>query len=252
MTIAFLAGLLCSALIGLSLGLIGGGGSIITLPVLVYLLSVEPHAAMGMSLAVVGTTSLFGAGLHYRNGNVNLRAGLLFATTGILGAYFGTRLTYLLSAPALLITFASLMLVVSARMLLAKQPASSAPHGLHISRLLAAGLGVGVLTGFLGVGGGFLIVPALLLSAGLGMKQAVGTSLLVIAINCASGLAGHMQRASFDWRLAGLVTLCALAGAIVGTGYAHATHPETLRRIFAYFVLAVALFLFYRNLPLVL
>lgn len=251
MSVTFILGLLCSALIGLSLGLMGGGGSIITLPVLVYLLHVAPHPAMGMSLAVVGATSLFGAGLHYRNGNVHLRAGLLFATTGILGAYFGTRLTYLLSSPALLLTFASLMLVVSVRMLLAPPPAASAVHALRIARLLAAGLGVGVLTGFLGVGGGFLIVPALLLFAGLGMKQAVGTSLLVIALNSAAGLAGHLQRATFDGRLAGWVTLCALAGAVVGTRYAHATHPDTLRRIFACFVLVVALLLIYRNLPLV-
>jgi hypothetical protein len=252
MTASFILGLLCSALIGLSLGLIGGGGSIITLPVLVYLLHVEPHPAMGMSLAVVGATSLFGAGLHYRNGNVSLRAAMLFAATGIGGAYFGSRLTYLLSPPALLLTFAALMLVVSLRMLAARSPASGAPHSPHVAGLLAAGLGVGMLTGFLGVGGGFLIVPALLLFAGLGMKQAVGTSLLVIAVNSAAGFLGHMQRAAFDWRLAGLVTLCALTGAVAGTRYAHAAHPETLRRIFAVFVLAVALFLIYRNLPLVL
>jgi len=249
-TISFFIGLLCSVLIGLSLGLIGGGGSIITLPVLVYLFQVEAHPAMGMSLAVVGATSLLGAALHYRKGNVNLRAALLFAATGIFGAYFGTRLTYLLSTPALLLTFATLMLVVSLRMMLAKSPAAGAERSLNMARLLIAGLVVGILTGFLGVGGGFLIVPALALFGGLGMKEAVGTSLLVISINSASGLLGHMQRAAFDWRLALLVTMCALAGALVGTRYAHAARPETLRKMFAVFVLAVALFLLARNFPL--
>jgi hypothetical protein len=246
-------GLLCSGLIGFSLGLIGGGGSIITLPVLVYLFHVPAHPAMGMSLAVVGATSLFGAALHYRHGNVNLRSGLLFAAAGIPGSYYGSRLTYLLSPPALLLTFATLMTIVAARMLTsAAPPAPTAAHTLRLARVLAAGLAVGVLTGFLGVGGGFLIVPALALFAGLAMKQAVGTSLLVIAVNCAAGMLGHMQRAAFDTRLALLVTGCAVVGAVIGTRFAHASQPETLRRIFAAFVLAVAAFLFYRNLPLVL
>ncbi len=251
MTISFLLGLLCSALIGLSLGLIGGGGSIITMPVLIYLFHVETHAAVGLSLAVVGATSLLGAALHHRNGNVNLRAAGLFAATGVIGAFLGTRLTYLLSPAALLLTFAGLMLVVSLRMLASGNHAGKENRKLNVARLLIAGLAVGALTGFLGVGGGFLIVPALVLFGGLGMKEAVGTSLLVISINSASGFLGHMQRGAFDWRMGALVTLCALAGAFVGTRYAHTAHPETLRKIFAVFVLLVALFLIYRNLPFV-
>lgn len=252
MTLTFALGLLLSALIGLSLGLIGGGGSIITLPVLVYLLNVAPHPAMGMSLAVVGATSLFGAALHYRNGNVKVPVALAFAAMGVIGAYHGARLTYLLSPPALLLTFASLMLVVSTRMLWAGHPAEKpSPHKIRFERLLPAGLAVGVLTGFLGVGGGFLIVPALVLFAGIGMKEAVGTSLLVIAINSISGLAGHLQRSEFDLRLTSLVTAIALLGAMIGTRFAHAAHPATLSKIFAVFVLVVALLLIARNLPLV-
>lgn len=252
MTLSFALGLLFSALIGFSLGLIGGGGSIITLPVLVYLFHLDAHAAMGMSLAVVGSTSLFGAVLHYRKDNVRVRAALLFGAAGILGAYYGSRLTYLLSGPMLLLVFAALMLVVSMRMLTG---ASAAAHvhtqELRYSRLLPAGLAVGVLTGFLGVGGGFLIVPALVLFAGIGMKEAVGTSLLVIAINSASGLVGHMQHSAFDGRLTALITGLAIAGALAGTHFAHVARPETLRRVFSIFVLGVALFLIFRNLPLV-
>jgi len=247
------AGLLLSAGIGLSLGLIGGGGSIITVPLLVYVMGVEPHAAMGMSLGVVGATSLVGAGMHYRSGTVRLRTGLIFAAAGMLGAYFGTRLTYMLSDAALLLTFAGLMIVVALRMLMSGAgEGDGAGRAAPLWTILTAGAGVGVLTGFLGVGGGFLIVPALVFFGGLGMKEAVGTALLVIAMNSAAGLAGHMQRGAFDMRLAALVTLFAVAGVAVGARLAHRASPERLRLWFAWFVLAVALLLVVKNLPAVM
>jgi len=235
-----------SGAIGLSLGLIGGGGSIITVPVLVYALGVEAHAAIGMSLAVVGVTSLIGAALHDRRGMVDWRAGGLFGMAGIAGAMGGSRLTYLLSSSALLLTFAGLMLVVASFMLL--RPArSGAPARRSLAKALGAGLAIGVLTGFLGVGGGFLIVPALLLFGGLDIKKAIGTSLVVISINCGAGLLGHLTRGLFDLRLAALVAGCAAAGALVGTSLSHRTSPERLRRGFAFFVIAVAVFLVVRN-----
>ena len=250
LTASLIVGLLLSGGIGLSLGLIGGGGSIITVPLLVYVLGVEPHAAMAMSLAVVGATSLVGCGLHHRNGNVRLQTGLLFAATGMLGAYFGTRLTYMLSDAALLLTFAVLMIVVAVRMLTTEQREGDSAHkAAPLLAILAAGAGVGVLTGFLGVGGGFLIVPALVFFGGLGMKEAIGTSLLVITLNCVAGLAGHMQRGEFDWRLTALVTLFAVAGVAVGARLAHRTAPGRLRQWFAWFVLAVAMLLAAKNLP---
>ncbi len=246
------AGLLLSAGIGLSLGLIGGGGSIITVPLLVYVMGVEPHAAMGMSLAVVGATSLIGSVLHYRAENVAVRTGLIFASAGMVGAYFASRLTYLMSDAALMLAFAAVMVVVSARLLTQEESGAEAPGRPAVAKVLAAGAGVGVLTGFLGVGGGFMIVPALVLLAGLGMKQAVGTSLLVITLNSAAGFAGHLQRGAFDLRLAALVTLFAAAGVAIGARLAHRTHPGRLRVWFAWFVLAVALLLVVMNLPAVL
>lgn len=246
-------GLVLSAGIGLSLGVIGGGGSIITVPLLVYVIGVEPHAATAMSLGVVGATGLVGAGMHYRRGTVRLRTGLIFAAAGMVGAYFGTRLTYMLSDAALLLTFAGLMIVVAMRMLRSSsRSGEGSGRAAPLAAILAAGAGVGVLTGFLGVGGGFLIVPALVFFTGLGMKEAVGTSLVVITLNCVAGLAGHMQRASFDLGLAGLVTLFAVAGVAVGARTAHCASPERLRQWFAWFVLAVALLLVVKNLPAVL
>ena len=241
-------GLVLSVGIGLSLGLIGGGGSIITVPVLVYALHVPPHRAVGMSLAVVGSTALVSALLHHRRGSVAWREGALFAGSGIVSAYLGSKLTRMVSPPGLMLLFAALMLVVATVMLTRKDRAGGdSPHAASAPRSALAGLGVGFLTGFLGVGGGFLIVPSLVLFGGLPMKAAIGTSLLVIAINCAAGLVGHLTAGNSDWKLTGLVTLLAVAGALAGTALSHRFHPGGLRRVFAWFVVAVAVFLIARN-----
>ncbi len=241
-------GLILSAGIGLSLGLIGGGGSIITVPVLVYVLGVPAHRAIGMSLAVVGSTALIGALLHHRKGTVAWRTGSVFAVSGIASAYLGSKLTRLVAAPVLLLLFGFLMLVVATVMLTRKDPEEGAPpHARSLPRSILAGLAVGFLTGFLGVGGGFLIVPALVLFGGLAMKDAIGTSLFVIAVNCASGLLAHLSAGDADWRLTLMVAALAVAGALVGTALSHRFHPSHLRRIFAWFVVAVALFLIARN-----
>jgi hypothetical protein len=241
-------GLVLSVAIGLSLGLIGGGGSIITVPVLVYVIGVEPHEAIGMSLAVVGVTSAIGAALHHRQGTVKLRIGAIFGASGILGAYFGSRLTYLLSPASLLLSFAALMLVISAVMLAKKRRDEAIPHrSPNIIKAMLAGLMVGLLTGFLGVGGGFLVVPALVLFGGLSMKEAIGTSLIVISINCAAGLAGHLSYGAFDLRLTMLVTALAAIGTLIGTALSHKTSPMRLKTGFALFVIAVAVFLVAKN-----
>ena len=251
MTLQFAIALLLCTGIGFSLGLIGGGGSIITVPLLVYLFHVEPHQAMGMSLAVVGATSLFATGLQHSAGHVHFRTGMVFAAIGVAGAYFGSGLSYLLSPPALMLAFAALMIVVSLLML--RNNSEEHEEEGHRRRawylILLAGLGVGVLTGFLGVGGGFLIVPALVFFCGLPIKQAVGTSLLVISLNSAGGLVGHWRHGGFDLRLTALVTLFALAGAVAGVLLSKKTKPRNLSRGFAFFVLAVALFLLVKNLP---
>ena len=246
-------GLVLSAGIGLSLALIGAGGSIITVPVLVYVLDVPAHRAIGMSLAVVGSTALVGALLHHGRDVVVWRVGALFAASGIASAYLGSKLTRLVAPPVLLLLFAGLMLVVATVMLARKGPADgAAPHATNAPRSVLAGLGVGFLTGFLGVGGGFLIVPALALFGGLTMKEAIGTSLLVISVNCASGLLGHLSVGDMDWRMTLMVAAPAAGGAIAGSALSHRFHPTHLRRIFAWFVVAVALFLIARNYNAVL
>ena len=249
MTLIFIIGLVLSAAIGLSLGLIGGGGSILTVPILVYLLGVDTREAVGMSLAVVGATSLFGAFLHYRKDNLNFSSGFVFGLSGIFGAFLGSPLTHMVSASALMLLFAALMFVVAGSMLWRRRNANNeAVYHANIYKAVAAGFGVGVLTGFLGVGGGFLIVPALVFFGGLPMKKAIGTSLLVIALNCAAGLLGHLSYGVFDLKVAFVVTVLAVGGAVFGTLLSQRVSVANLQKSFAVLVMAVAVFLTYKNL----
>ncbi len=248
MSILFIIGLILSAVIGLSLGLIGGGGSILTVPILVYLLGVGPHEAVGMSLAVVGATSILGSYMHWRRDNVDISTGLYFGVAGIIGALLGSPLTKLVSPQVLLLIFGLLMLVVAISMIWRRNHAIDASeHKPHLVQGILAGLGVGILTGFLGVGGGFLIVPALVFFGGLPMKKAIGTSLFVIFLNCAAGLFGHMSQSTFDWQLTGIVMALAVAGAVVGTILSHRIAAQRLQSMFAVLVLGVAAFLVVKN-----
>lgn len=248
MSILFIIGLILSAVIGLSLGLIGGGGSILTVPILVYLLGVGPHEAVGMSLAVVGSTSILSSFLHWRKDNVDVSSGLLFGVAGIIGALLGSPLTKMVSPNALLLIFGILMLVVAVSMLWRRNHAiDESPRKPHPVQGILAGLGVGVLTGFLGVGGGFLIVPALVFFGGLSMRKAIGTSLFVIFLNCAAGLVGHMSQNIFDWQLTGIVMGLAVGGTIFGTILSHRIAAQRLQSMFAVLVLGVAAFLVVKN-----
>lgn len=249
MGINLIAGFILCALIGISLGLFGGGGSIIIVPVLVYIIGIEAHHAVEMSLTVIGVTSLIAAALHHQRGTVKLRAGALFSTTGTLGAYSGSCLTYLLSPAAMLLSIATLMIVIAVFMLIKRHSSQDATsyHNRSKFKALLAGLIVGLLTGFLGVGGGFLVVPALVLFCGLSMKDAIGTSLLIIAIDCAAGLLGHLHYWGFDIRVTMLMTVLAIDGTLIGTSLSHRVSPERLKKWFAMFVIAVAIFLMVKN-----
>lgn len=241
--------LILSGAIGVSLGLLGGGGSILAVPVLVYVAGIEAKESVAMSLAIVGATSLFGSFLHGRKGKLDMKVAATFGGAGIIGAYFGARLTPLVSSGTLLLLFAALMLIVAALMLTRKSDSTADVHR-HEGKLLLtllAGLGVGVLTGFLGVGGGFLVVPALVLLAGLPMHLAIGTSLLVIAINSAAGFLGHLGEGHLRISLTVAFTTMAVAGTFVGERFARRVPAQKLRQGFAYFVILVAVFLVAEN-----
>ncbi len=234
--------------IGVSLGLLGSGGSIITLPVLVYVAKVPAAEAVGMSLAVVGGTTLFGSILGSRSGHVHGKAALLFSITGVFGALAGSQLTHLVSSPVLLLIFAGLMIVVALRMFRPRPDQSAeTPAECHWLACTATGLAVGGLTGFLGVGGGFLIVPALIFLARVPLKRAIATSLVVITVTSAAGLLGHLRREHFDWGVAGMFLALAIVGMLAGRKFAHQIEAERLRSWFAWFVLAVAVFVIAQN-----
>ncbi len=239
-----------SLFIGLSLGLLGGGGSILTLPILVYVLHVEPKTAIAMSLFVVGVTSASGVIAHARAGRVRVRTGLIFGLAGMAGAFAGGRVAQFIPATALLVAFALVMLTAAAAMMRGRRASSAAPpREPSLARSLAIGVSVGVVAGLVGAGGGFLIVPALALFAGLAMPEAVGTSLLVIALQSFAGFAGHAGHVQLDWMLTAVITGAAIVGGLAGARLARHVSPDALRRGFAWLVLAMAVFLLGKQIP---
>lgn len=231
-----------SVLVGLSLGLLGGGGSILTVPILVYVAGLEPKTAIATSLLVVGTTSAVAAASHARAGRVRWRTGLVFGVAGMAGAYTGGRLAEYVPGTWLLLAFGLLMLVTAAAMIRGRANVAPGEAGGHlpVARVLALGASVGAVTGFVGAGGGFVVVPALVLLGGLPMGAAVGTSLVVIAMNSFAAFTGYLSVVRVDWSLAAWVTAAAVLGSVVGVRLAGGVSHDTLRRAFGWFVAAMA------------
>jgi uncharacterized membrane protein YfcA len=228
-----------AAIVGVALGMLGGGGSILMVPLLTYVGGLDPKQAIATSLLVVGATSAIGVIGHARAGRVRWRAGLAFGVAGMAGAYGGGLLARFVSGTALLVGFAILMCAAAVAMFrdrIDRSDNGSAPA----PRLVAIGLAVGVVMGLVGAGGGFLLVPALVLLGAPPMAAAVGTSLVVIAMQSFAGLAGHLAGTPIDWRLAGLVTGAAVVGGLVGGRLTVMVDPDTLRQGFGWFVLAMS------------
>jgi uncharacterized membrane protein YfcA len=248
-----LLGFALAAVIGLSLGLLGGGGSILTVPVLVYVLGFGAKPAIAMSLPIVGATSLVGVVGHWRAGNVHLRTALVFGGIAMVGSYLGARLAVFLTGTVQLLTLAVVMLAAAASMLRSRpaREASGVPDAADAWRptatIVAVGLVVGVLTGIVGIGGGFLIVPALVVLGRVPMKQAVGTSLLVIAMNSAAGYAGYAGTVDVPWGFLAAFTGVAIAGILAGTYLVRFVSAAALKRGFAMFLLAVGGLMLYQN-----
>jgi uncharacterized membrane protein YfcA len=233
--------------IGVSLGLLGGGGSILTVPALVYVVGQTPQAAVTASLMIVGANSMMGAFMHRSQGTLNWKVALVFGGSGMVAAYLAAGWSALLQPTTLMILFATLMLVVGLFMVLRPQPNNEDGQGRGWPVTVASGLGVGILTGFLGVGGGFLIVPALVMLVGLPIRQAIGTSLVVIAMNSLAGFLGHLQGPAIDLQVVVVFVIAGLTGALTGARLARLVHPEYLRKAFALFVIALALVLLADN-----
>lgn len=231
-----------AVLVGVSLGLLGGGGSILTVPLLVYVAGMDAKVAIATSLLVVGVTSVVGAFSHARAGRVQWRTAMLFGALSMIGAYSGGQLTRFIPGDALLVAFAVIMVATAIAMLRGRRSTGvGAPQRrMPLVKTAAIGLALGLVTGTVGAGGGFLVVPALVLLGGLTMPAAVGTSLAIIAMNSFAGLAGYLSVMRIDWAVAAMVTAAAVAGALVGVRFAGRINPEVLRRAFGWFVLVMA------------
>lgn len=240
LTIAFTVVL--AVFVGISLGLLGGGGSILTVPLLVYVAGLDPKPAIATSLLVVGVTSAVGAFSNARAGRVWWRTAAAFGIAAIIGAYVGGRLAHFVPGTMLMIAFAVIMIAAAAAMLRGRNPSAATHAGKHLPMVRIAVLGttVGMVSGMVGAGGGFLLVPALALLAGLPMTAAVGTSLVVIAMQSVAGLAAHLTDEPIDWRLAAMVTAAAVIGAIVGGRLTAMVDASALRAMFGWFVLLMA------------
>jgi uncharacterized membrane protein YfcA len=234
--------------IGLSLGLLGGGGSILAVPVLVYAAGLPAKEAIATSLIVVGVTALFALVPHARRGNVEWRTGVLFSLTAMAGAFLGGLAAGWFSGTLLLLLFAAMMVITSLAMFRGRSELN-AEQGKPLPALLVVveGLAVGAATGLVGAGGGFLVVPALVLLGGMEMHKAVGTSLMVIALKSFAAFAGHVAHVSIDGELALMVTTAAVLGSGVGAAFASRVPAQQLRQVFAGFVLLMAGYVLWRE-----
>ncbi|WP_285731880.1 sulfite exporter TauE/SafE family protein [Nocardiopsis sp. ATB16-24] len=243
-----------AVVVGIALGLLGGGGSILMVPLLTYVAGMQPKEAIAASLLVVGVTSLTGALTHARAGNVRWRTGLIFGAAGMVGAFIGGLAGGHLPGTLLMIAFALMMVATAATMIRGRKKPSTGGgeaqgEGLPLKRIVLDGLVVGAVTGLVGAGGGFLVVPALVLLGGLAMPAAVGTSLLVITMKSFAGLVGYLTTVSLDWALVAMVTSAAVAGSLVGVRLASRVPETALRKGFGVFVLLMGVLVLTQELP---
>ncbi|MBN8636064.1 MAG: sulfite exporter TauE/SafE family protein [Anaerolineae bacterium] len=240
--------------IGLSLSLLGGGGSILTVPALVYLIGQTPQMAVTTSLAIVGANSMLGALFHRSQGTLNWHVALIFGGSGMIAAYFAAGFSKQFPPELLMVAFALLMLLIGGLLITRKSARDDTQDQRDptIWKVLLGGAGVGLLTGILGVGGGFLIVPALVMLVGLPMHHAVGTSLVVIAMNSAAGFLGHASDLSLDLSLIVVFVTAGVVGTLTGARLSQRLNAGLLRRLFALFVVVLALLLLADNLPKVI
>lgn len=242
-------------IVGLSLGLLGSGGSILTVPILTYLLGMPDKVAIASSLAIVGAISLI-AGIPFaRAGLVDGRSLLYFGVPGMLGSYGGAYVSKFVSGPVQLSIFAGLMLVAAVLMLRPialsdREDSSPRPK----CKIIVDGLLVGIITGLVGVGGGFMIVPALVLLGGLTMRRAVGTSLFIVALKSMTGLYKHIQvlnelELTLDWKIIGIFSVVGIVGSQVGRVLGSKVNQDSLKRGFGFFLIAMGFFIVYRTLP---
>ncbi|GAC1425772.1 MAG: sulfite exporter TauE/SafE family protein [Flavisolibacter sp.] len=261
-------GYFASALIGISLGLIGGGGSILTVPVLVYLFGINPVLSTSYSLFVVGSTSLVGAYNNYRKGFVSIKTALLFGISSITTVFLTRKFiiphipkniatigsVHITQALLTMVLFAILMVIAALSMMKSKKSDGNIQlnndHIIELPKLLAYGVAIGLATGILGAGGGFLLIPTLVLLVKLPMKQAIGTSLLIIALNSLIGFTGDIGHFNIDWFFLAKVTSIAILGIFVGGLLSKKISGDKLKKGFGWFVLFMGVYIIVKEVLL--
>ncbi len=259
-----IAGYLAALLIGISLGLIGGGGSILTIPVLVYLFHIQPSLATGYSLFIVGCSSLAGAYKNFRRGNIHFKAAFYFGISSIITVVLIRKFLlpiipehlflienfYVTKSLVTMLLFAIVMIIASLNMISKESVVRDDPsdHTIHFRKALVRGVEVGLLTGLLGAGGGFIIIPVLIFSFHLSMKQAIGTSLLIISMNSLFGFAGDLFHQEFNWWLLAPLTMIAITGTFIGRKLGESVPGEKLKKGFGWFVLVMGIYIIIHEL----
>ena len=249
--------------IGISLGLMGGGGSVLALPTLVYVMGIPPKSAVAMTLVIVGTVSVIGMIPHWRQGNVNFKTAFIFGSATMLGAFTGARIATLpfITGTLQMLLFAVMMFLAAGLMIrrsmkaTQKKPPEKPILELYPQPickycwlwLVSEGLGVGILTGLVGVGGGFAIIPALVILGNVPMKEAIGTSLLIIAANSVSGILGYWGQVDLDGQIIFSFIIAAGLGTVVGAYLSKYIDGKKLQKYFGYFLLTVATFILFQN-----
>lgn len=258
-------GYFLAALVGISLGLIGGGGSVLMVPILVYVFAFNPVLATSYSLFIVGSTSLVGAVNNYRKGLVSTKTALLFGLSSVTTVFI-TRKFIMPNIPdvlfsiggfqvkhdlATMVLFAILMLMASVAIIKGSRDSISIDAystSADTAKLLLFGVLVGLVTGFLGAGGGFLIIPALVLILKIPMKKAVGTSLLIIALNSLIGFTGDLSHINIDWKFLTIISLISIAGIFIGGALAKKIEGNKLKKAFGWFVLVMGVYIIIKEL----
>ncbi|NPA75728.1 MAG: sulfite exporter TauE/SafE family protein [Euryarchaeota archaeon] len=245
----FIAALIAGLISGIALGLTGGGGSVLGVPLLVYMVGLEMHLAIGTSLIAVGISALVSSLHHMRRGHVLFRVAILMSITGIPGVYVGSYLNRMVSGEVLLILFALLMIFIGINMLRTAKSKHEGEHRTEVWLILTLGAIVGILSGFLGIGGGFLIVPALLWGANLKMHDAVGTSLLIIFINGMAGMLSYeLQGRPVDYSITLLFVIGGLLGGVLGARVGTSLSTKNLKYAFSIVVFLLAAYIIATNL----
>ena len=244
--------MLFAILIGFILGFMGGGGSILAVPIFVYILDVNPIEATAYSLFVVGITSLIGAHKHYKLGNIDFKVGMIFAIPSFIGVFSSRRFVipnihdeifvygdYVLTKEIFVMVFFAIIMLLASLSMLFKKSVLKQTKEIQNFKIIADGLFVGLITGIVGAGGGFLIIPTLVLLSGIDMKKAIGTSLMIIAVKSIFGFLGEWG-SEFDWQLLISFTAIAVIGVFVGVYFSKFFNSQKLKKSFGVFVMLMA------------